>query len=92
MFKKALFITITSAWIVGCATTPAAHGNTALASADSKAPSPCVRDSASRIPARPGECSTVLGRSYSQEEIYRTGHEDVGRALQDLDPAITVSH
>ena len=55
------------------------------------APAPgCVSDTGSRISA-PGDCAG-FGRSYSQEDMKRTGTTTVGGALPLLDPAITVSH
>jgi hypothetical protein len=32
----------------------------------------------------------VAGNSYSQQDLQRTGATDVGRALQMLDPSVTV--
>ena len=50
----------------------------------------CIRDTGSHIPPPKGQCLPVAGNSYSQEDIRRTGATDVGRALQMLDPAVTV--
>ena len=50
----------------------------------------CVRDTGSRIPAKKGHCLPVNGRSYSQQDLQRTGEPELGRALQKLDPRITV--
>lgn len=44
---------------------------------------------ANRIP-RSGEPCSAAGRSYSNEEIARTGATTTGEALRLLDPAITV--
>lgn len=52
----------------------------------------CLRDTGSRIPAKPGECLPVAGRSYTGQELRNTGAIDTGRALQMLDPSITVRH
>jgi hypothetical protein len=51
----------------------------------------CLRDTGSLIPPKPGHCLSVPGRSYSQEDIQRTGEPTVGPALQQLDPSITLN-
>ena len=79
MFKTFLLcITVT---LAACAsTTPTAR----TAAAD------CGQNTtASRIPNR---CSTSPVRTYSQEDVERTGQTDVANALQMLDPSITVHH
>lgn len=50
----------------------------------------CLRETGSHIPAKKGQCLPVNGRSYSQEDLQRTGEPELGRALQKLDPRITV--
>ncbi len=50
----------------------------------------CIRDTGSRIPAKKGRCLPVTGRSYSQQDLLRTGRPDLGEALQQLDSSITV--
>jgi len=50
----------------------------------------CIRDTGSRIPVKKGHCLPVNGRSYSQQDLQRTGEPELGRALQKLDPRITV--
>lgn len=52
----------------------------------------CLRDTGSLIPARKGECLPVVGRSYSSDELRRTGNPNTARALQTLDPSISVGH
>jgi hypothetical protein len=49
----------------------------------------CLRDTGSLIPAKPGHCLSVPGRSYGREDIQRTGEPTLGPALRDLDPSIT---
>jgi uncharacterized lipoprotein YmbA len=44
---------------------------------------------ASRIPK---QCSASPVRTYSQEDVERTGQTDVANALQMLDPSISVHH
>ncbi len=52
----------------------------------------CLRDTGSLIPAKKGQCLPVTGRSYSRDELQRTGTQDNARALQMLDPSISVGH
>jgi hypothetical protein len=48
----------------------------------------CLRETGSRIPPKPGHCLPVNGRSYSQEDLRRTGATRTADALRMLDPAI----
>jgi hypothetical protein len=50
----------------------------------------CIRDTGSRIPPKQGECLPVTGRSYSKDDLDRTGERTLGPALEKLDPSITV--
>jgi hypothetical protein len=50
----------------------------------------CLQQTGSLIRAKPGQCLPVAGRSYSGEELRRTGTPDTARALQMLDPSISV--
>jgi hypothetical protein len=50
----------------------------------------CLQSTGSLIPAKPGTCLPVAGRSYSRQDILNTGQVDTGRALEQLDPSITV--
>jgi hypothetical protein len=71
----------------GCASTA---GNTPAKPVAAAPPAGCVSDTGSRI-AAPGDCAG-FGRSYSQEDIKRTGQPTAGGALGLLDPTVTVSH
>jgi hypothetical protein len=51
----------------------------------------CLKDTGSRIPADASACSAT-GRSYSNEDISRTGSTTAAGALQLLDPSVTVRH
>jgi hypothetical protein len=50
----------------------------------------CIRETGSHIPAPKGQCLPVAGNSYSQQDLQRTGATDLGRALQMLDPSVTL--
>lgn len=52
----------------------------------------CLRATGSLIRAKPGRCLPVVGRSYSGEELRRTGTQNTARGLQMLDPSISVGH
>jgi hypothetical protein len=88
MFRELLICAVVSA-CAACASTsqPRLDAKTADASQQ-----PCAAASASRIPAKPGHCAPFPGRSYSQQDIDRTGQSQVGDALPMLDPSITVHH
>jgi hypothetical protein len=51
----------------------------------------CMTETGSRIPGDRADCK-AFGRSYSGDDIDRTGKVNVGDALQVLDPSITVHH
>jgi hypothetical protein len=86
MIKSLALCAALAVLAVACATT--APTRTAVATAAQ----PCNQDTASRIPMRPGECSSAPGRTYSDKDIERTGQTNVGDALQMLDPSITTHH
>ena len=52
----------------------------------------CLRHTGSLIPPKKGACMPVVGRSYSGDELRRTGTQDNARALQMLDPSISIGH
>lgn len=52
----------------------------------------CLQHTGSLLPARKGECLPVSGRSYSGDELQRTGANSTARALQMLDPSIRLGH
>ena len=52
----------------------------------------CVRSTGSHIPPPKGQCLPVAGQSYSQQDIQRTGANNVGQALQMLDPSVRIGH
>lgn len=52
----------------------------------------CLQHTGSLIPPKRGECMLVVGKSYSGAELRRTGTQNTARALQTLDPSISVGH
>ena len=75
------------------ATEPAdAAPNTVVQAPNHKGPDHhCLRDTGSRIPRNnKNACMGDPGRTYTHEDIARTGAIDVADALQKLDPSITV--
>ena len=69
-----------------CATTPPPQ---APAAAAAKTAPGCVPETASRIPAKDSACNG-FGRTWTGDDLQRTGQIDVGQALKMLDPSITV--
>lgn len=69
------------------ATTSTQNGKRAIPPLDSRM---CIRDTGSHIPPPKGQCLPVAGNSYSQKDIQNTGANNVGQALQMLDPSVTV--
>lgn len=70
-----------SAALAACASAPpSTHMASNVACKAATGPGP-------RAPLNPGQC-----RSYSGEELQRTGEVNVGDALGKLDPAVTVQH
>jgi hypothetical protein len=51
----------------------------------------CLTQTGSRIAANNANCSAA-GRSYSHDDIDRTGATTAGEALRLMDPSITVHH
>ncbi len=48
----------------------------------------CLQHTGSLIPPKKGECLAVAGRSYSGDELRRTGASTTAGALRMLDPSI----
>jgi hypothetical protein len=75
--------------LCGCAST-AGTSTPAATSARTNDPT-CLADTGSRLPAGKKGCRGT-GRSYTQDDLQRTGETDVGDALAHLDPSVTVHH
>ena len=73
--------------LAACAGAPPRDTTKSAAAAAATAPAGCVGETGSRIPQ---DACAGVGRSYTQEEIQRTGAVDTGRALRLLDPALSV--
>ncbi len=58
---------------------------------DSAEPRPanCVRETGSRIKLKKDECLGIAGRSYSADELQRTGAANTGEALRRIDSSIS---
>jgi hypothetical protein len=50
----------------------------------------CLTQTGSRITSNNANCAAI-GRSYSSDDIYRTGSTTAGEALRLLDPSLTVN-
>jgi hypothetical protein len=77
--------------VAGCASNPSIPGATPheAAAASSVPQALCATSTAARISPSSRECA-VFGHSWTQEDIRSTGATDAGRALDLLDPTITV--
>jgi hypothetical protein len=75
--------------LAGCTTT--GHDASKPASAAQGGRPVCLSVTGQRESADSSRCA-VYGRSYSREDLKRTGQTEVGPALQMLDPAITSNH
>ena len=69
----------------GCAT-----GHETQQSANASGPG-CVREDARGAWVNSGPCA-VSGRTWSRTDLERSGQQDVGQALQQIDPSITTHH
>jgi len=90
MHKHLLVAAGVTLCLVACASTP--PGTTrAKSAAATRLPAGCVDGTASRFPVGPNECAG-FGSVHVNDRIRNTGTADVGRALNMLDPAISVGH
>jgi len=89
MFKTLLICTA-AALLAACATP---HPTTAAAPDSRTANVTCPEyATGSHLRSTEGKCTSSPVRSYSQDDVQRTGQTDVGDALKMLDPSITVHH
>ena len=77
--------------LTACATTTGgAKPNSAASEAVAENPA-CLTETGSRIAGNAANCS-ALSRSYSRDDIDRTGSTTADEALRLLDPSVTVHH
>lgn len=89
MLRSLLLCGIVSAAISGCASTaaqPDAKTRTAAVAPQ------CAVETGSRIHRDSAHCSSSPSRTYTKDDIDRTGSTDTADALRLLDPTITVTH
>jgi hypothetical protein len=77
--------------LAACAATPREAKPTAGASAAAAENHTCLTQTGSRIATKGTDCS-AMGRSYSSDDIDRTGAATADQALRLMDPSITVHH
>lgn len=82
-YMRIVGLVIAGAALLGCVTSKPPV--TAVATTD---PS-CLTDTGSRISTGPGKCRGI-GRSYSSQDIQRTGVTSAADALSLLDSSVTV--
>jgi hypothetical protein len=81
----------TALLLAACAaTTPNVKSNASASAAVAQNPA-CLSETGSRITRDRANC-TAFGRSYTGDDVDRTGYVNVGDALRLLDPSITVHH
>jgi hypothetical protein len=76
--------------LAGCAATSRDRVAAADKSAAVAKDSACPNGTGSRIPG--GSNSASVCRSYTDDDLTRTGYLSVGDALAHLDPSVSVSH
>ncbi len=91
MKRAFLFGVLVAAMATGCATRPQT-AQTRLAAESARAAALkeiCVQDTGTRIKRPPDKASCMQpGRSYSKDELDRTGANSIGEALERLDPRL----
>lgn len=92
MWRKSLLNIGLLVTLVGCAAAPSTPTSTTMAHSVTAQGPACVSTGSRVPPTSPGQQCGVSGRTYSGDDLQRTGEEQVGDALQKLDPSITVHH
>jgi hypothetical protein len=90
MFKSSTFVLCILGAALCSAVAVADDAKPAPETAHASAPNTCMHDTGTRIKLPPGECSASAGRSYSKEDVDRTGKTTAGGALRLMDPSITI--
>lgn len=83
--KLLLAAAILSLAAPACSTQTSKPNTQAASKADD---SYCLTQTGSRIQRKEGECVPSPGKSYSQEDLQRTGEFDNSKALRRLDPSV----
>ena len=85
---KTLLICIAAALLAGCSTAKP------VATPDSRTANVACHEDAtgSHLQSQEGKCTSSPVRSYSQDDVQRTGQTDVGDALRMLDPSVSIHH
>ena len=89
-FVSFALITALTLGVASCATTPRQQSLDATKVAANQKPVSmigCTHDTGSRIQRKENECSGP-GRTYTQEDLQRTGDINAADALRRLDPSI----
>jgi len=73
--------------LAGCTTAP----DTVVEMPSAAVDLTCAPRTASRIERPDGDCAGAPGRSYSQDQLRRTGGRSTAEALELLDPSIRIS-
>ena len=74
--------------VTACATTSPPRTDLASGTARTDIPAERCLKTGSRIALKDGECVSAPGRSYSKDELDRTGAITVDEALRLLDPSL----
>jgi hypothetical protein len=82
-------VIVAGATLLGCASTAQ---NAKPASSAAAVDPTCLTDTGSRIAASGTAKCRGVGRSYSNQDLDRTGYTSTADALAALDPAVTVHH
>jgi hypothetical protein len=88
-YMRIAAIMVTGIALFGCVATDGGKGKPPTSAGLSKDPS-CLTDTGSRITPPPGSQCRGIGRSYSNEDIQRTGSTSAADALSLLDSSVTV--
>jgi hypothetical protein len=86
-YMRIALVIVAGAALFGCATTE--QNAKPAVSAAAKDPT-CLTDTGSRIAATATSKCRGIGRSYSNEDLERTGYTSTADALAVLDPSVTV--
>ncbi len=81
MIRSLLIVIASAAALAGCATLPAPKGTETAVAAR------CLRG----VPRGGAGTCQAFTRTYSARQLRQTGHTNLARALQSLDPGVTAT-